>query len=491
MNQHAEIAFESIGRSVLKAHGGCLALFADSEGRLTPSARPVDRMCGGAVARCAQSPAFKKLKLGRALRIGFPAGVAAEAILLLKLDRKAEPEDIRRAGASISGMAAAETLIVCQGIPKPEEAAFGAMLRSYRFGKHKSGAGRESGHGRLVFVTGRVEVVRARFETLAAVAEGVLMTRDLVNEPANVLTTGEFARRLKTLEPLGVEVTILEEKQLESLGMRALLAVGQGSANPSRVGILRWRGGDGKKPLLLVGKGVVFDSGGISLKPAAKMEQMTMDMAGAAVVTGVMRAVAQRRARADVIGIVGLVENMPGSSAQRPGDVVRSLKGDTVEVINTDAEGRLVLADILWHGQSEFSPSAIIDLATLTGAIIVSLGKECAGAFSNDEKFCRRFLSAAAGEGERAWMMPLHDSFDRMLKSRIADMKNVGGRDAGAITAAQFLQRFVKPEIPWIHLDIAGVSLSDRDTELAPAGATGWGVRAVCRLIREHFENRG
>lgn len=240
--------------------------------------------------------------------------------------------------------------------------------------------------------------------------------------------------------------------------------------------------------MALVGKGVVFDTGGISLKPAAGMEDMTMDMGGAGVVSGVMRALALRKAKANVVGLVGLVENMPGPNAQRPGDVVKSMKGDTIEVINTDAEGRLVLADVMWYAQDRFKPSAMVDLATLTGAIIIGLGHENAGVFSNNDGFCDAFLKAAATEGEGAWRMPLGAGYDKMLKSNVADMKNIGGRSAGSITAAQFLQRFVKDDTPWIHLDIAGVASVKSDTVLAPKGATGWGVLALDRLVRDRYE---
>ncbi len=237
-----------------------------------------------------------------------------------------------------------------------------------------------------------------------------------------------------------------------------------------------------------MGKGVVFDTGGISLKPAAGMEEMTMDMGGAGVVAGVMRTLALRRARANVVGIVGLVENMPSDRATRPGDVVTSMKGDTIEVINTDAEGRLVLADILWYAQEKFKPVAMIDLATLTGAVIIALGHENAGVFANDDAFCRKFLKAAEAEGEGAWRLPLGDAYDKKIKSRIADMQNVGGRPAGSITAAQFLQRYVKEDTPWLHLDIAGVALIKEDSAYAPKGATGWGVMALNRLVADQFE---
>jgi leucyl aminopeptidase len=293
------------------------------------------------------------------------------------------------------------------------------------------------------------------------------------------------------MQELGLEVEILEEADLDRLGMRLLRAVGQGSASPSKVVVMQWRGGGDGAPLALLGKGVVFDAGGISLKPAAGMEEMTMDMAGAAVVAGVMRTLALRRARAHVVGLVGLVENMPSGSATRPGDVVRSMKGDTVEIVNTDAEGRLVLADLLWYAQERFAPTAIIDIATLTGAIIVALGHENAGVFSNDDALCDALLAAARAEGEGAWRMPMGQAYDDKLKSQVADMMNVGGREGGAITAAQFLRRFVKDGTAWCHLDIAGTARLKADSALAPKGATGWGVMTLNRLVAERFEAKG
>lgn len=271
--------------------------------------------------------------------------------------------------------------------------------------------------------------------------------------------------------------------------MGSLLCVGQGSDSPSHVVVMRWDGGEkDAASLALVGKGVVFDTGGISLKPAAGMEDMTMDMGGAGVVAGVMRSLALRNAPANVVGLVGIVENMPSGNAVRPGDVVTSMKGDTIEVINTDAEGRLVLCDVMWYAQERFKPAAMIDLATLTGAIIVGLGHENAGVFSNDDALCNAFLKAAKTEGEGAWRMPMGQAYDDMLKSKIADMKNIGGRIAGSVTAAQFLQRFVQDDVPWIHLDIAGVASVKAETTLAPSGATGWGVAALNRLISDKFE---
>ena len=320
---------------------------------------------------------------------------------------------------------------------------------------------------------------------VTSLAEGVFFARDLVSEPSNVLSTTEFAARLIELEKLGVKVEVFEEDRLAELGMNLLLSVGQGSVTPTKMVVMQWQAGGEEPPLALVGKGVVFDTGGISLKPAAGMEDMTMDMGGAATVSGVMKSLALRKAPVNVVGLVGLVENMPDGQATRPGDVVKSMKGDTVEIINTDAEGRLVLADVLWYAQDRFAPTAMVDLATLTGACMVALGQENAGVFSNDDGFCNTFLKAAETEGEGAWRLPMGQGYDDLLKSNVADMKNVGTRWGGAITAAQFLKRFVKDETPWIHLDIAGVASVVSGTALAPKGATGWGVLALNRMIDE------
>ncbi len=294
---------------------------------------------------------------------------------------------------------------------------------------------------------------------------------------------------MKALEKLDVEVEVLGERELKKLGARAMLAVGQGSASESKLVVMKWMGSKRKQaPLALVGKGVVFDTGGISLKPAGGMEDMTMDMGGAGVVAGVMKTLALRQAKANVIGVVGLVENMPDGKAQRPGDIVESMKGDTVEVINTDAEGRLVLCDVLWYTQQEFEPQAVIDLATLTGAMVIALGHHRAGFFSNDDKLAGQFGEAADLVGDDAWRMPLGKPYADQLKSRLADVKNVGGRPAGSITAAEFLRRFIKKGMPWMHIDIAGVASVNAATDLAPKGATGWGVAALDQLVRTRME---
>jgi leucyl aminopeptidase len=485
-----QTAFADVEPAAIAAIGGRIAVFVAGPGPLDPLLRRLDRLTRGAIGRLAASPAFARAKPGSGHVLAHPAGLAAEALQVVKLPRRPTPADARLAGAAIAGFNGNVPLTVLAGSQgRIAEIALGLALKTYEFREYRTPEADAPLPNREVsFQVRDPAAAEAAFAPLRAQAEGVFLTRDLTSEPANVLTTVEFAERLSGLRELGVEVEVLEEPELERLGMRTLLAVGQGSASPSRVVVMQWKGGEETAPFALVGKGVVFDTGGISIKPAAGMEEMTMDMGGAAVVAGVMKTLALRKAPANVVGLVGLVENMPDGKAQRPGDVVRSMKGDTIEVINTDAEGRLVLADVLWYAQERFRPAGIVDLATLTGAIIIALGHEKAGVFANDDALAGAFLAAAEAEAEGAWRMPLAPAYDKALKSRIADIANVGGRPAGSITAAQFLQRFVKEGTPWMHLDIAGVAYVSKDGELAPKGATGWGVRALDRLVRERFE---
>jgi leucyl aminopeptidase len=469
-------------------------VFVTPEGSLDPLARRVDRLSRKAVSRLVESEAFGKAKAGDGFTIGYPSGLAAEAVQVIKLPRRPRAADARKAGAVIAKAGVKKPVFVLAGsLSAVGDLVLGLQLMAYDFTAYRTKKEEEDEpadpDAPVTIMAKDPADAEAAFAPLAAQAEGVIFTRDLVNEPANVLTTTEFAERLAGLRDLGVDVEILEEPELEKLGMRTLLAVGQGSESPSKVVVMQWKGGGDEAPFALIGKGVVFDTGGISIKPAAGMEEMTMDMGGAGVVSGVMKTIALRKAKANVVGLVGLVENMPDGRAQRPGDVVTSMKGDTVEVINTDAEGRLVLADVLWYAQERFSPTAMVDLATLTGAVIIALGHENAGVFSNDDAFAGKFLNAAEAESEGAWRLPLGPAYDKQLKSRIADIANVGGRQAGSITAAQFLKRFVKEETPWIHLDIAGVAYVSKGTELSAKGATGWGVRALDRLIRDAYES--
>jgi leucyl aminopeptidase len=527
MTQPVEISFTEIQADRLAEHEGRVALVLTDPGRL-PTGLP--RSARDAATRALASKAGQGLKPGGVMELAFPAGLKAEALVLVHLPQGASQAEARKAGAALGAkLGKTHTLVLAGGHKLAGELAFGLALRAYDFDAYKThpeeaaDAPAQGGaplpeanaepqtavtadaqaddlpdsapapvgdKARVTVMVKDPEALARHAAQAAAVAEGVFFTRDLVNEPANVLTTTDFADRLLAMQEIGLEVEVLEEDQLAELGMRALLAVGQGSESPSKVVVMRWMGGGDEAPLALVGKGVVFDTGGISIKPAAGMEEMTMDMGGAGVVAGTMRALALRRAKANVVGLVGLVENMPDGKAQRPGDIVKSMKGDTIEVINTDAEGRLVLADVLWYAQETYKPKAVIDLATLTGAVIIALGHDNAGVFSNDDALADQILAAAKSEGEGAWRLPLGPGYDSLIKSRLADIKNTGGRAAGSITAAQFLQRFIRKDQPWAHIDIAGVTLPPSATDLAPKGATGWGVMTLDRLVRDRFEGR-
>jgi leucyl aminopeptidase len=489
MSTLTPITFAQTDLDALAALEGRVAVFVDGAGKMDLAARRVNRLTKGAVARLIESARWQELKEAEVVSIAYPVGMKADAVDVVRLERGAKGMDARKAGAALAKTrgGTADMAVLCVSLRKPEEVVYGLAMRDYAFEAHKTAESKRSGGVQVM--TGKPEEVEAACAPLLAVAEGAHMCRDLTNEPANVLTTTNYAERLKEMESLGLKVEVLDEKALAKLGMRTLLSVGQGSDSPSYVVVMRWDGGTkGDAPLALVGKGVVFDTGGISLKPGAGMGDMTMDMGGSAVVAGVMRTLALRGAKANVVGLVGIVENMPSGNASRPGDVVVSMKGDTIENLNTDAEGRLVLCDVMWYAQEQYKPAAMIDLATLTGAIITSLGHENAGVFSNNTSFCNDFLKAAEAEGEGAWRMPMGQAYDDLLKSRIADMKNIGGPAAGSITAAQFLGRFVKEDCPWIHLDIAGVASVKSETSLAPVGATGWGVASLNRLIADQYE---
>ncbi|HHI82780.1 MAG TPA: leucyl aminopeptidase, partial [Rhizobiales bacterium] len=368
--------------------------------------------------------------------------------------------------------------------------ASGMRLRAYRFDKYKTKK-KEDEKPDLKAVTvlaAKPAAARNAYAPYEAIATGVHLARDLVNEPANVLTPLEFAARAKKLSGLGLKVEILTEKKLKELGMGSLAGVAKGSELPARLAIMQWNGGaKGAQPLAFVGKGVTFDSGGISLKPGNGMWDMKGDMGGAACVTGLMAALAGRKAKVNAVGVIGLVENMPDGKAQRPGDVVTSMSGQTIAVLNTDAEGRLVLADALWYTQDRFKPQFMINLATLTGAILIALGKENAGLFSNDDELAERLFETGVKTGEKVWRLPLDKAYDKLIDSDIADMKNIGGRNAGSITAAQFLKRFVN-DVPWAHLDIAGTAMDSPKTDINRSWGSGWGVRLLDRLVADYYE---
>ncbi len=378
--------------------------------------------------------------------------------------------------------------------PAAADFALGLRLRGYRFDKYKTRK-KELDDDNVEapdFVIGssHVAAARAAGQDRFAVAEGVELARNLVNEPPNVLFPVEFADRAKALEKLGVEVEALDEKAMAKLGMNALLGVGRGSAQKSRLVTMRWNGARSKrtKPIAFVGKGVCFNSGGISIKSSAGMEDMKGDMGGAACVVGLLHALAARKAKVNAVGVIGLVENMPDGDAIRPGDIITSMSGQTIEIVNTDAEGRLVLADALWYAQETYSPRAIIDLATLTGAIMVALGHEVAGLFSNNDELAQRLAAAGEAAGEKVWRMPLGAAYDKLIDSKFADMKNAGGRNGGSITAAQFLQRFIK-ETPWAHIDVAGTAMASPPSDINQSWGSGWGVRLLNRLMANSYED--
>ena len=370
-----------------------------------------------------------------------------------------------------------------------EKVLHGAQLKSYDFNIYKSDKTKTNSININVFGNNIKKTTILR-NKLNALLEGVFLTRDLVSEPGNILHPDEYAKRIIKLRKYGLKVTVYDQKKLKKLGFNALLGVGQGSIRGSYLVTMEWNGKkDKSKPLAFVGKGVCFDTGGISLKPAKFMEDMTYDMAGSAVVVGLMKALALRKSKVNAVGVVGLVENMPGGNAQRPGDIVKSFSGKTIEVLNTDAEGRLVLADALTYTEQKFKPSLIIDLATLTGAIIVALGSEYAGLFSNNNKLSKQLYDAGEQVEEKVWRLPLHENYNKLMNSKTADMQNinyVGG--AGSTTAAQFLQRFIINKTPWAHLDIAGMAFSKYAGALNSGGATGYGVRLLNKFIEENYE---
>jgi leucyl aminopeptidase len=480
---------------------GILMLFCDNTLRIGPKSRAAVAASGDLVQRAAAAEGFKG-KLGSVLDIVQPRGLTAARLVVIGVGKPDEvkPRDFIRLGGIAAGRlgAANREATICCEFPEAalsaEQAAnigVGARLRAYTFDRYKTK--RADGEDRalkakLSLAVGDVNAARKIWRSGDAVAEGVLLARDLVNEPPNVLFPEEFARRAVGLKKLGLTVEVLDAKVMRKLGMHALLGVAQGSRREARVVVMRWNGGHrGDAPVAFIGKGVTFDTGGISIKPAAGMEDMKGDMAGAACVTGLMRALAVRKAQVNAVGVIGLVENMPDGNAQRPGDIVTSMSGQTIEIINTDAEGRLVLGDVLWYVKQRFKPQFMINLATLTGAIIVALGQELAGLFSNDDKLAGRLLACGEATGEGVWRMPLSPAYDKMINSKFADMKNTGGRQAGSVTAAQFLQRFVG-DTPWAHLDIAGTGMGSPQTDINKSWGGGWGVRLLDALVAEHYE---
>jgi leucyl aminopeptidase len=499
-----KIGFSSLSAAKVAANGVLVVLCDDKLG-LGPVARKLLGSAADLVKRAAEANGFSG-KAGTALDLIAPAGLAAARLIVIgcgkttdKTTDTASDAFVKIGGTlvgKLSGAAARATLIA--ELPnrplKPEsitDVALGACLRAYRFDRYKTKRRDDEekpANKSLILAVADVGKASKAWQAKLPVAEGIVLARDLVNEPANVLFPEEFARRAGGLRKLGVKIEILDVAAMKKLGMNALLGVGQGSERPSRAVIMRWNGGrKGDKPVAFVGKGVCFDTGGISIKPAGGMEDMKGDMGGAAAVVGVMHALAGRKARANVIGAIGLVENMPDGRAQRPGDIVTSMSGQTIEVINTDAEGRLVLCDMLHYVNSRFEPQLMVDLATLTGAIMVALGQQYAGLFSNDDKLANRLVEAGESAGERVWRMPLGSEYDKLIDSKFADMKNTGGRYGGSITAAQFLQRFVG-KTPWAHLDIAGTAMGSPQSETNKSWGSGWGVRLLDQFVADHYE---
>ncbi|WP_375459240.1 leucyl aminopeptidase [uncultured Enterovirga sp.] len=456
------------------------------------------------IRRAAAADTFKGKALA-VMSLPAPAGFdGIERLHVVGLGPAAEAakQDWRAVGGVIAGRVSgrgATVLADLAGIETPSDAiaamALGARLRAYTFDLYKTRKKKDDDSEtdtiptRISFAVADPDAARSADEPWAAVAAGVTLARNLVNEPPNILFPLEFARRAEALSEVGVEVEVLGEARLREIGMRALVAVGDGSAHDSCVALMRWNGGaPDDAPIAFIGKGVCFDSGGISIKPSGGMEDMKGDMAGAAAVVGLMHALAARKAKVNVIGAIGLTENMPDGKAQRPGDIVTTLSGQTVEMVNSDAEGRLVLGDVLWYVQDRFKPTLMIDLATLTGAVLVALGQEHAGLFSNSDELSDRLISAGRHTGEKVWRLPLAPEYDKMIDSKFADMKNTGGRHGGSITAAQFLQRFVRDDLPWAHLDIAGTGMNAPKSEINTGWSSGWGVRLLDQLVRDHYE---
>ncbi|MCX8254804.1 putative cytosol aminopeptidase [Beijerinckiaceae bacterium RH AL1] len=476
------------------------------------------------IARAAAAAKFKG-KLGSALDIVAPAGLSTDRLIVIGVgsekpeaadgngehkarEDKGKPFSPTNLGGVVAGKIGrgARALVVFD-IPRetnesPADAAadfaLGLRLRDYRFDayktKKKKDESEDDGATRVTIAVADVAAAQAAATARAAIADGVITARTLVNEPPNVLYPESFAERVKQLELVGLEVEVLDVPAMEKFGMGAILGVSQGSARPGRIVVMRWNGASkagqaAEKPVAFIGKGVTFDTGGISIKPSSGMEDMKGDMAGAACVVGLMQALAGRKAKVDAIGAIGIVENMPGANAQRPGDIVTSMSGQTIEIINTDAEGRLVLADVCWYVQDKYKPKFMIDLATLTGAILVALGQEHAGLFSNDDDLAEKIDAAGKATGEKVWRMPLGPAYDKIIDSKFADVKNSGGRHAGSITAAHFIGRFVN-DTPWAHLDIAGMGMASPSNDINQSWGSGWGVRLLDRLVADNYEQR-
>jgi leucyl aminopeptidase len=487
---------------------GTLIVGILAEGKLTPTAKEIDGQMSGGLARAVSASVRFSGKKNSLMALNAPTGLALNRVLLVGLGKAGEIDTLQmqalggRVVGALNKFGETDAALVLDALEGCQlsneqmvaEAALGARLGAYRFDKYRTTQKEEEKPTleSLVCMSGGSAAAEAAAEVRQRVGDGVYLTRDLVSEPSNVKYPAAIVEDIKALTAIGIEVDVLHEERMRELGMGALLGVGLGSRRDSYIAVMRWNGSPNtdEPPVAFVGKGVTFDTGGISIKPSGGMEEMKYDMAGAGAVIGLMKALAGRKARANVIGVVGLVENMPDGNAQRPGDVVTTMSGQTIEVINTDAEGRLVLSDALWYTQKTFKPKFMVDLATLTGAIVVSLGTYQAGLFSNNDELAERLLAAGKASSEELWRMPLGKRYDKDINSAIADMKNVGkGREAGSITAAALLERFVG-DTPWAHLDIAGMAwMKQGDDPTVPKGASGYGVRLLDRLIAEYYES--
>ncbi|MDP3372368.1 MAG: leucyl aminopeptidase [Candidatus Paracaedibacteraceae bacterium] len=478
---------------------GILVLGAFEDNALFARTNELNATTGGQIQRALNASSFKGKK-DDVLSIPVPNGLEYAQIVLVGFGKASDatPLSLEEAGAKALAVVARSTqdtlTVDLSDIPLGKEglARFvsGIEMRSWRFDKYKTKEGdKPKGPENVIVRTGDVDGAALAFNRLHAVVEGNFLTRHVVSEPPNVIYPETMAEQAKELAALGLKVEVLDEAKMKALGMNSLLCVGQGSVRESQLIVIQWDGGTlGNAPVAIVGKGVTFDSGGISIKPSTNMEDMKYDMGGSGVVLGLMKTLALRKAKVNAVGVMGMVENMPSGSAVRPADVVKSMSGQTIEIVNTDAEGRLVLADALWYTQDRFKPQVMIDLATLTGAITVAVGYEFAGLFSNNDRLSDQLTEAGKVVGELLWRFPLTKTFDKDIDSDIADMKNVGsGRGAGSITAAQFLQRFVN-NVPWAHLDIAGMAWDKKDRPLSGKGATGFGVRLLDQLIEKNFE---
>ncbi|WP_457153614.1 leucyl aminopeptidase [Mesorhizobium sp. P5_C1] len=495
MSQRPSIAFAKFSAP---KNGTVFVLSAD-EGGLSDAAKACDP--GKTLERAFPVAEFTG-KFASTVEVLAPEGASLDRLVAIGAGKVSGLDEYAwlKLGGTIAGSLrkATDVAVVLEMVgasPSGKEAASlaaGILLRSYAFDKYKTRKDKDEAEPKkpvkVTIHTAAPAAAKKAFADAEAVMDGVLLARDLVNEPANVLGPVEFAARAKELEALGVKVEILAEKEMKKLGMGSLLGVAQGSPRGARMAIMQWNGGKPKdSPVAFVGKGVTFDTGGNSMKPASGMEDMKGDMGGAAAVTGLMHALAARKAKANVVGVIGLVENAVDGHAQRPGDIVTSMSGQTIEVLNTDAEGRLVLADALWYCNDRFQPKFMVNLATLTGAIMVALGQHHAGLFSNNDELAQRLTAAGQATQERLWRMPLGAEYDKLIDSKNADMKNIGGRYGGAIIAAQFLQRFVK-ETPWAHLDIAGTAMGSPSNEINQSWGSGFGVRLLDRLVRDNYE---